>query len=68
MGWRRAIHYGHAISFYQNLPELIKKQLLESTTWVETIGKLIECVIYLRNMIAHYMRIYNFKTQNAHKM
>ena len=57
---------GMLYHFYQNLPGIDQKAIARMyNTGPRQLESWIECVTYLRNMIAHYMRIYNFKTQKT---
>lgn len=52
--------------FYQNIPGTAQKEIArEFNTGPNQLKSWIECTTYLRNMIAHYMRLYNFKMQKT---
>ena len=52
--------------FYGNLPGIAQKEIArEFNTGPNQLKSWVECTTYLRNMIAHYMRIYNFKVQKT---
>lgn len=50
--------------FYKNLKGEYKKQIAkEYNLSTSLFSDWIHCISYLRNMVAHYMRLYNFKIQ-----
>lgn len=57
---------GMLYNFYKNLPTKNQKEIAgEFNTGVNQLKSWIENITYLRNMTAHYMRIYNYKMQKT---
>ena len=54
--------------FYENLQPCYKKSIAkEFDLSVAIFYNWLHCISYLRNMVAHYMRLYNFRIRNIPK-
>lgn len=57
---------GMLYHFYINMPTKNKKEIArEFNTGVKQLSSWLENITYLRNLIAHYMRLYNFRIQKT---
>lgn len=55
---------GMIFNFYKNMPTTNQKQIArEFHTGVQQLLSWIDNIKYVRNLVAHYMRIYNFNLQ-----
>lgn len=53
-------------SLYRNINTNIQKKIAkEYNTGVNQLTSWIENIVYIRNLVAHYMRLYNFKLQKT---
>ena len=53
-------------SLYKNINTNIQKKIAkEYNTGVNQLTSWIENIVYIRNLVAHYMRLYNFKLQKT---
>lgn len=57
---------GMVYNFYNNIPTKNQKEIAnEFNTGARQLLSWIENITYIRNLIAHYMRLYNFKLQKT---
>lgn len=57
---------GMVFHFYRNIPTKSQKQIAyEFNTGPNQLSSWLENIVYTRNMVAHYMRIYNFRLQKT---
>lgn len=57
---------GMVYNLYKNIPTKNQKQIAsEFNTGPNQLSSWLENIVYIRNMIAHYMRIYNFNLQKT---
>jgi len=51
-------------NFYENLNTPLKKEIAKKyDVSIDMLLDWMKCIVYLRNLVAHYMRLYDFKIQ-----